>query len=1157
LPWNVFRHWLRTQCHRNFLNVELVDSFIGHGDGATLTHGDFSDRVWIEDAVIVRKSIAIAYATLQVPGAPEFNWTNVGVKLGDSNVQRDKSLTFRVLDYLDTHAEQPQTSHKWRHQLKAARQARATIAAFLIATIKDEESTIPRINTEYISKGVASLKTEETTELSTRLIRERGNSPEILGQLRYAYFLWLIQRAWDRHGLHTKIVHRYQRTAKDESAFRLLIIGSLDRFDKFRNALNEIFLSASSRRLNNTQAYCLAALDLNISSRSSGSTLVTRLMDTKGFRLVTSGNNIYLEWNNEEDFEVGQAIQRLRISNRTATLLAQIKSAKKSFCTQTSMIPSELGELARILVPSKGDSQTITIGELLTSGCELINQRNSIQFPGTMSAFLSGRVKSASLPWQDWIAFKGTGRTCLPDAYAITASETDDDSSSTELTSRHTNLPLSVKKQKTTLLDGRKNIRELLKVIHEHLNKFIDRGLERTASINERRDLAIELRKDIRRFESLIPPTFYMLSNWAVALFYRKYSNKKRLLAVSSIRRYFDALASKFAALAGTKDLRLMHEDEIVSFYTDVLSIRSKDKSIYVYRRLRDFHRFVENQFGVSAINWGEIAFVAAEELCSPGYMEEKLYQSLLQYIDNDGALGYRVKTCTLALAIFAFRFGLREDEAMGMMRDDWVDQKDYHFVIVRRDTLRGLKTTAARRQVPLVFKLTSLEKKIFVDFRGQWREMSKGVSNAPLFCDPESPTKNVDATPIYSYLNEAIKLISSASHLSIHKLRHSFAARIWDALLIHKNLDDISWRLNDDKSRKRIRKILLGAQDQLATTRRSPWILAALMGHAHPLHAAFSYIHMQSDLAEAIAFVQPTKDWDLPHREIGVDLDTFTPQTPPQSAPKNEERPISLTDVLTVAGMLSDDTPILSIAGSLNLPFRFVKAVDQVFSSVSQKLTFRPREEDSKNKNEPLQPRKSVTQARENGPPPIPRYKAGSTGLLSHILASDRQIVAARLEDLSKSPSIQEEFSKFNIPLENFIGMFGSRRLISMWTQDQFRFVQKFLTALKLDKSSVCLASPPNVNAKVRAYCENSGLVNSSDIGKTSMSLEIYTNIKLDRVSFGDPAIVIIDRLALMLREDSSKLVKNRYQLIVLSVCVYLWCRWQSIVEKVDGLQI
>jgi site-specific recombinase XerD len=712
-------------------------------------------------------------------------------------------------------------------------------------------------------------------------------------------------------------------------------------------------------------------------------------------------------------------------------------------------------------------------------------------------------------------------------------------------------LPATIRKQANTFAEGRENIRLLLKQVHKRLNVFVVRGLEREAAKNERRDLVNQLRMDIRSYDSLVPPNFYIACTWAIALFKRTYSGRKKLLAVSSIRRYFDAIASKFAALASAKDLRLMNEDEIAGFYMDVLSIRSKEKSIYVYRRIKDFHKFAQKQYQVKSVDWGKVAFDTAEELCSPGYIEEGLYQKILKHIDADEMLSFRERTCTLALTFFAYRFGLREDEAFGMFRDDWVDQKDYRFVIVRRSTLRGLKTTAARRQVPLAFNLSPLEQKLLVNLRDQWKELSKGSKDAPLFCDPSKPDLTIDANPIYDYLNRTIQLVSGSKHLSIHKLRHSFAARIWDALQTHEALSSAHWRLNTSEDRLRIRKLLLGSRDMQGATRRAQWVLAAAMGHAHPRHAAFSYVHIQSDCAEILAYRSPKTDWQPLDHGCGTNLDAFNPYVRPTNEVVVTSRSINLVDVLNAAGMLSDDIPLIAVAESLKLPDDFVRSVDFIFLEVSKRLS------------EPIRAARKVERKPEASDDFVKnigaidarkktRVKSGSTGLLSHILAKDRATLVQLLSDL-QSTANQLKIAAEKIPADCFCAMFGQRRLISLWTSSQFELMRDVLIGLGVNSRSIQIAAPLNVSSKVRLLAEEFGFVKSDKYPANSLSVLPNFNLKLDRVQYGDPAISVIDRFSVSLIEDSHLKVKNRYQLILILVCIYSWANWNQISDALE----
>jgi hypothetical protein len=163
----------------------------------------------------------------------------------------------------------------------------------------------------------------------------------------------------------------------------------------------------------------------------------------------------------------------------------------------------------------------------------------------------------------------------------------------------------------------------------------------------------------------------------------------------------------------------------------------------------------------------------------------------------------------------------------------------------------------------------------------------------------------------------------------------------------------------------------------------------------------------------------------------------------------------------------------------------------------------------------------------------------------MSHVLASDRPAIRKALEEKFSGMEALGRYKQLPIAPDHFVGMFGPRRLVSMWEETQFLFVSNLLNDLGVNRTSLRLGAPEGLSPKVRVLGQNAGLIEIQGGSGGSFSLPIEIDIRLDKVSYSDPARVVQDRVALVLKEDREQNVKNRYQLSLFMACLYVWCTW------------
>lgn len=405
---------------------------------------------------------------------------------------------------------------------------------------------------------------------------------------------------------------------------------------------------------------------------------------------------------------------------------------------------------------------------------------------------------------------------------------------------------------------------------------------------NSRKVLDSEIRSLLSDHQDSVSRSCLLLGEWLRSLLWRKTS--KGLIRLRSISRYMNALSGCFQALAYAHDLLKCDPDEVTEFYRQVMELRreirpgrkldhagetdigdavgndagcdteddadSAEQSNH-YRSqalalqlLQDFHRLMRREFGAEDPDWSEID--TGEQLLSisPGLMCEAEYLCALQILAVHPSLATREQLARAFLLLVMYRFGLRGEEATGLLRCDWVDEQPNSIVVlVRTNRFRTIKTTAGQRQVPLLFELTAHEVEIVHSWLDSFAGITSLDASGALFASLESPEKLMNVLLLRKQVGDVMKRVTCNQDLSPHHARHSFANRVF--LLLASNVEDtwahVSTQAQSDISRRHhVRRLLLGTDK---VTRRTLWALARLLGHAHPSTTVKSYLHLMPEL--------------------------------------------------------------------------------------------------------------------------------------------------------------------------------------------------------------------------------------------------------------------------------------------------------------------
>lgn len=894
LPWNLMRHRLPTTLKRMGQDHESINGMTGHGENGTEAYGPYSMRIWQADADALRQPLTEALQRLQLQTPAAAQWPATPIPRDTTQASAScvgESSRFGSV----ARAHRRAANHE-----KATTQATADIVEFVG------------------QRPINSLSPEDWEVLSQKMLLNPDGRPRTLGTLRYDSLQKWISRNWDDKGLRPRIKRRYLPSLEEKSPFTADAIGCMARVNAALENARLITAAAVSQRPSKREALALGILLVILESRVGNPAVIEDLLIGKNFQLVLFESRFHLEHSPGLDKVTDAPVRRHEISSTAAVLLAVGKSSTYQLDVRQWAFEDQLGIICQCM--GLDGRQRKSFQACVRAVAVHVRQANSLQFPGLVASYLNGDVVTAGLDHADWIRVK-LGKAAHPaslkrpkiETRIQTDEENDDDSAPPDdldegyLAGSNAFLSVDTKKDRSpsqiSLLQ--ENSAKFFQSIREALNTELE---NETLS---RRDLDTRLKTIIRQNKDVVSRSCLLLGEWQRSLLWRKTS--KGLIRIRSLKRYLNALSVCFQAMAYAHDLLDCDEDEVTEFYRQVLEIRqlirpeplsaqttksarsadsenmvdTETDAAAIYRSqslafqlLKDFHRLMSRQFGVEDPDWSELS--VGDELLSisPGMMTESEYLCALKSLAPHPANASREALARAFILLTTYRFGLRGDEATGMLRSDWVDdQPDAIVLLVRPNTFRKLKTTAGQRQVPLLFVLTELEKDVIVSWLRSWESITTLDGIGPLFADKQSPDQLMKVKQLRRDVGKIIKQVTGNSNLSTHHARHSFGNRV--ALLLMQGVGGI-WphaaNINQQTAERQthVRRLLLGTEK---VTRRTLWAIARLLGHAHPVTAVRSYLHLLPELAALYVNLPVTKQRPISKVlfENCIDLDSVT----------------------------------------------------------------------------------------------------------------------------------------------------------------------------------------------------------------------------------------------------------------------------------------
>lgn len=840
LPANLFRHRYSQRLLKEGVDPEVIEGWMGHAERGAATYSDYSARCWQVDARDYQGALERAYNDLPFTTP--------------SDLQELPPLLYlpaEKINYLepDLFGERVRARHQWLRLKAAIREAHADIKIFLN------------------SRKIQDISGNELLLLSNRMLLRENGLPHPQSAIRFSILVKVLKRSEtstttiDENGTQSDVIVNGEATSSQSSAefakrklFSKRLITIRDERTHITPTIThslevytQLFEWAVTTRkktlkagLSKARALCVGALLMAIEKRLGYKLLLQDVVAGQHFRLLQNKRQFFFEYSEtleSEDFSA--AVQRHEISYKTASLLAHGMHQSK---TVDTIQPNQVIEFKELLELYSKDNRAdcdLTMDDLLGWLCNIINQANLIQLPGIVAAALSERAPPTSSSLRDY-------ERLLNDRILDLPSGSGDDN---EWPS-HSMPKIRAKAPEKLSLQGQ--AKELSKSISAALQSYVPAHA---------RQCAQTIRSICDEYQGQVSSSMLLLGYWITDLTAKGKGKKRQKLvpyARNSLTTYFSALLPTFRSLLYEVDLLEQDSEEMTELCAQMLDYKflSSKHADYFGKRLKDFFRWAA-RFGVVSPEWSELDLDSGYRTVSPGLISEGEYQECIERILTDDTLNQDEQLILVFVLLTTYRFGLRVKEAIGMLRRDWCQHEQLNWVLVQSNRYRTLKSSASRRAIPLVFKLSENEKNIIDRTLARYASIAGKNNNKPLLCEASNqesgqPVLTSLAPRISEALIRLLRNVTGNPDQVLHHCRHSFYNRVAAALFGLNN--PLADKLTSVVEHEEIRRIILGPVNHVS--RRAGMAMARLMGHRFPSTGLRNYFHLGTEWADELTHV-------------------------------------------------------------------------------------------------------------------------------------------------------------------------------------------------------------------------------------------------------------------------------------------------------------
>ncbi len=1073
LPLNLFRHRLARKLRHLDVDPELIDSVMGHADGATPTHGDYSFRNWDEDMRGVRPHMENLFKKLgfeMISG-----WRGMAMCAPERNSHTPVPSTNKVTLFGAALRKQEREQRKQDALRDASRQIRQFI----------NERTL------------TELSAEEIEALSNQLLFRSNGLLHPQGYFKYQYFIKILERLGRWKGKSVRFKKRYILAQEEASHFTEGASGALSLFQELRAKLAALTPIIMRAKLSQKVSADVALIYLNLENRITSSELIKDVLHHKCIRMVTLKDSVYLEHSrNVKAILIDVPVQRYLISANSALHLDTILSAKISQPFTDHTVPEPLLPLADILIRHKYIETNATITKFYDAICKVVDQVNMMTMPGIVAGYLAGRVESYSLMWRDFTRLTLGYSVDTPIASDEEVKDVDE-VAKPQLTAQAVAIHpngidyILLQQGANSLMNG------FDKLLAEYRSKKSG-----PYATQDRKELQRAMNSMLEEHRGKISSAMQLLALWICSLLQRK--NRNGFISLDSIKRYKSALNTPFVDIGYAQDILSMDDDDVTSFYTDLFDSLEVQDTQYVADRLADFHRWAKQNYAVEDPDWSELPATFSSAHVSPGIITEEEYQRALKLLMGKSISNTREQVAPAFLLLLCYRFGLRSGEALGLIRDDWQDYGDLIVVLVQNNSMRRLKTQTSRRQVPLVFHLSNLEKEIISQWMTLIAAQSGNNMSDGLFFKGKKEYQPGSRNLIKSHVISSLKIATNNPQITLHHARHAAANRVGIGMC---GIEVSQWRMHLQSTHSQenlVENILLGAG---GPTRRKIWALGRYLGHVRRSTTTKNYIHFLSELADG--FVEPIIESEPSTLLHAIKLDEF-PRAADISCDllithKYVEPTPSL--MLQFFRLLSLGKPAHEASYALGLDEKYIELCCRVLDKVDSKMRL------SKTKftqdQQALTPLEFLRRLKEP--------------------AWNRLIKYAENIDKAKSDLMVSSLTSEGVIIE----MIGETRQLVMWEPQHFQIVKLFIEYFGIDESRFLVVHSNQCDERVLDMSHADGF---KSISRTEAAHN-GKKLKIDPAVAGLNCNRVEKRCALIYSENDKFEIRNRIEFAVVYI--------------------
>lgn len=1079
IPLNHFRHRLPRLLRKLKVDIELIDSILGHAEAGSLTHGDFSFRVWLDDMDMIRKDINGVFDTLKFVRFQGCSGESIKLSAVEvSEVEEIKDREFGI---------------KAREKRRSER---------VKAVIRDAANHIHLFLGDR--ENLSDITQDEVDKLSREMLFNSKGLPHVNGYLKYRVLLKRIEKEWKKSGKKVKFSKRYSRFPEEHTPFSLKAPGAMSLFIQMVEACKAIDSSQASKGNLSDCAVIFVTL-LCLENRISCKQMLDHALADKYIHLVVLKKAPHLEYAEKPDDCIGDVpVKQFALSMHAALCHDLYRSREREI--KVERIPSTLEPIASILQASRKLPQNYCVQEFIHAIADVVGQANAISLPGIVAGYLGGRVDSFSLPWQD--------RARLELGYPVQIGKSAEENNEAEKANKLVSL-ISAKAGisspgKSSPIELQQNARQMLIALRACLTGRSASVGKSSTSIG-RRDLSRQIQDVIEKFDGTVSTSIMLLAKWIQSILFRKV--RKKLLDISSVHRYLSALSGIFEEIAHSADLLSMDDEDVTFLYGNLILSSSATNTQYVARRLSEFHRWAKREYTVEDPEWGELPDVFFSSGVSPGIITEAEYHKALTLLLSIDEKDNRLRLAAPMLSLLCFRFGLRCGEARGLLRSDVILLEKSIIILVQNNRFRELKTLPSRRQVPLLFNLSDQEMSLLDGWFAEAAALHGNDMGQPLFSNRQTDDGLMSISKIRERVIAALRLATSNHETVLHHARHSFANFIGIALanVRHPTWDGAS-SLCGNPSNADVDKILLGNS---GITRRKIWGISRPLGHSRRETTCGSYIHFLGSWADtfnthaksyktAPIFRNALNLDDLP-RMAEINTNLLELIKPRAFAP-------STTQILKLLRLLARGGSIFDAARNLGIGESHAKELESLIETIGKKLR--------------------ICKVKAEGD------KNDSASFIK-LLQKLKEPAWNRLIEFSDSVSKKSSENLPEVDIENIADMIGANRQILLWEEKHFSLLAAFIRHFEIKKEDYRFIRSVKTTMELEKLPYHFGFatININEVGVKKFQLDVA------RCKAGALELVVESRYGFVVKENNCHVLRNSHELIVAFVAFSVEC--------------